>query len=68
MEKESWLQMVSRNMGVVTGPLILTLGIVGYMRGANQTMSIFIIVLGAMRIALTIYSFWLRKKDAQQQD
>ncbi len=55
---------LSRNLGVVTGPLIVGLGIFSLYRGtAPQGLSILMIVLGTIRIGLTVYSFVRSNKN-----
>ena len=55
---------LSRNIGVVTGPLIVGLGIFSLYKGtAPQMLSITMIILGVIRIGLTIYSFIQSKKN-----
>lgn len=57
----------SRNLGFFTGPLILGLGIFSYMRGGvPQALSITMIIIGCIRIGLTIYSYILSKKENQE--
>lgn len=58
---------VSRNMGFLTGPLILGLGIFSYMRGGvPQALSVTMIILGIVRIGLTVYTYILSKKENQE--
>lgn len=56
---------ISRNMGFITGPLMLILGIATYMNHRFPTISIVMIVMGTVRIGLTIYSYLMNKKDNQ---
>jgi uncharacterized membrane-anchored protein len=52
-------------MGFITGPLMLILGIATYMNHRFPTISIVMIVMGTVRIGLTIYSYLMNKKDNQ---
>jgi hypothetical protein len=55
---------LSRNIGVVTGPLIVGLGIFSLYKGtAPQALSYTMIILGIIRIILTIYSFLQNKRQ-----
>ena len=56
---------ISRNMGFITGPLMLILGITTYMNHRFPPLSIVMIVMGAVRIGLTVYSYLMNKKDNQ---
>lgn len=57
----------SRNMGFLTGPLILGLGIFSYItKGVPAGLSIMMMVIGAVRIGLTIYTTILSKKQNQE--
>jgi uncharacterized membrane-anchored protein len=56
---------ISRNMGFITGPLMLILGIATYMNHRFPPLSIVMIVMGAVRIGLTVYSYLMNKKDNQ---
>ncbi len=57
---------VSRNMGFITGPLMLILGIMTYMNHRFPPLSIVMIFLGIVRIGLTIYSYMMNKKENQE--
>jgi disulfide bond formation protein DsbB len=52
-------------MGFITGPLMLILGIATYMNHRFPPLSIVMIVMGTVRIGLTIYSYLMNKKDNQ---
>jgi hypothetical protein len=52
-------------MGFITGPLMLILGIATYMNHRFPPLSIVMIVMGAVRIGLTVYSYLMNKKDNQ---
>ncbi|HNF71816.1 MAG TPA: hypothetical protein PLP34_05355 [Chitinophagaceae bacterium] len=66
MEKESRMYKISRNIGFITGPLIVLLGYIGYKNGANKGMSVFIITLGVIRTLLTVYTYRKRKEQETQ--
>ena len=47
----------SRNMGFITGPLMIALGLFSYMKAnAIPALSITMVVLGCIRLGLTIYT------------
>jgi hypothetical protein len=58
---------ISRNLGFITGPLLLLLGIFSYMKGTLRPLSMIMIILGIIRIGLTIYSYVLSRKENNQQ-
>lgn len=53
----------SRNLGFLTGPLLIIMGIVGFVKNFNPFLSGMLIVLGIIRLGLTFYSLWLSKKE-----
>ena len=57
---------LSRNMGFITGPLLLLLGIMGYMKKNLPALSIMMMILGVIRIGLTIYTVMMQKKENQE--
>ena len=56
----------SRNLGFITGPLMLGLGIFAYQKGEFPVLAIVMIILGTIRIGLTLYSYFLSKKQQQE--
>lgn len=56
---------VSTKIGLVTGALLLILGLwlLFYKTGSNKTIAYFMIVYGAFRLGLAIYANFLRKKS-----
>ena len=57
---------VSRNLGFITGPLMLALGIFAYRKNEFPILAITMIILGSIRIGLTLYSYFLSKKQNQE--
>jgi len=57
---------VSRNLGFITGPLMLALGIFAYQKNEFPILAITMIILGSVRIGLTLYSYFLSKKQNQE--
>lgn len=58
---------LSRNLGFITGPLMLILGIASYSRGVYPPISILMIIMGLIRIGLTIYSVVMSNRPNQDQ-
>jgi uncharacterized membrane protein len=56
---------ISRNLGFITGPLLIAIGIFGYNRHVNDPLSIVMIILGIFRLGITIYSLQMSKKNNQ---
>ncbi len=56
---------LSRNMGFITGPLMLILGIFSYMSNKFPALAITMIILGIVRIGLTVYSYRMSKRENQ---
>jgi len=54
---------LSRNLGFFTGPLMVILGIMAYTSNKFPALAITIIILGIIRIGLTIYSYVLSKRN-----
>ena len=55
---------LSRNMGFITGPLLLAMGLLSYNRhSVPVALSMTMVALGVIRIGLTLYSLFLSKKD-----
>jgi hypothetical protein len=52
----------STKLGMITGPLMLILGCIGYYKGQQKTISIFIIFMGLLRIGMTIGLMMKSKK------
>jgi hypothetical protein len=66
MEQESKTMWLSRNLGFITGPGMIMLGISGLMRNRNTYLSIFILFLGVVRTGLTLYSYFKKKNETQE--
>ena len=56
---------LSRNMGFITGPLMLILGIFSYISHKFPALAIMMITLGIVRIGLTVYSYMMSKRENQ---
>ncbi|GBL34708.1 hypothetical protein EMGBS15_03030 [Filimonas sp.] len=56
---------LSRNMGFITGPLMLILGIFSYMGNKFPLLAMMMIFLGVVRIGLTVYSYMMNKRENQ---
>jgi hypothetical protein len=56
---------LSRNMGFITGPLMLILGICSYMGNKFPLLAMMMIFLGVVRIGLTVYSYMMNKRENQ---
>ena len=56
---------MSTKIGLVTGALLLALGLwmLIYRTNANKTIAYFMVVYGAFRLGLAIYANFLRKKS-----
>ncbi len=67
MENTSKKFAISRNIGIVTGPLMVIAGLVGYFTmSVNKSIALLVVTMGVVRIALTAYTIWLSKKENQQ--
>jgi len=57
---------LSRNLGFITGPLLLVIGILSYMKNTYPALSMIMIIMGLIRIGLTVYSYVLHKRSNQE--
>ncbi len=57
---------MSKKMGLVTGPLMILLGLIGlFFKTDLKGLSIFIIIMGAVRLGMTL---WLMNKEKQRNN